>query len=254
MKSNRKPLIAGNWKMHMTVSEGLAFLEALEAELSGNAGADVALFPPFTALYPLKTAARTVRLGAQNMYPEVKGAFTGEVSAPMLEEIIDLVLIGHSERRHIFGEADDLLNRKVKMALEFGLQPVLCVGETLDERESGATMERIGAQISGGLAGIEAPAAQKVIIAYEPVWAIGTGRTASPEQAQDVHAAIRGMLAGRVIEPEGIHILYGGSVKPENSADLLSRPDIDGALVGGASLRVEPFSAIIHNATQPNPA
>jgi len=254
MKSIRKPLIAGNWKMHMTVSEGRDFLEALESKLSGQTGADVALFPPFTALYPLRTVARTVRLGAQNMYAEVKGAFTGEISAPMLKEITDLVLIGHSERRHVFKESDDLLNRKVKRALEFGLQPVLCVGETLDERESGATMERIGAQVTAGLNGIEKAAAQKIIVAYEPVWAIGTGRTATPEQAQEVHAAIRGMLAGRVADPQGILILYGGSVKPENSADLLSRPDIDGALVGGASLRVEPFSAIIHNATQPNPA
>jgi len=254
MNSKGRPLIAGNWKMHMTVAEGRGIIEALETGLPPEGRVDVALFPSFTALYALRKVARRVRLGAQNMHDEVKGAFTGEVSAPMLREIVDLVLIGHSERRHIFGEGDDMLNRKLQRALEYGLQPVLCVGETLAERESGATMERIGAQIAGGLAGIDADAAQQVIVAYEPVWAIGTGRTATPDQAQEAHAAIREMLAGRVADPSGIRILYGGSVKPENSAELLSRPDIDGALVGGASLRVEPFSAIIHSAIQPNPA
>lgn len=248
MNNKRTPMIAGNWKMHMTVSAAREYLHALESFLSAPVAVDVALFPAFTAIYPLRQVAKHVRLGAQNMHVEKEGAFTGEVSAPMLRELVDLVLVGHSERRHIFGEDDDLLNRKTKRALEYGMQPVLCVGETLKERDAGATLERITAQIGGGLAGIDRQAAQKVIVAYEPVWAIGTGRTATPEQAQEVHAAIRSMLDGRVSDPGRILILYGGSVKPENSADLLSQPDIDGALVGGASLRVEPFSAIIQSA------
>jgi triosephosphate isomerase len=172
----------------------------------------------------------------------------------MLKEMVDLVLVGHSERRHVFGENDELLNRKIRRALEFGLQPVLCVGETLQERDNGSTMDRIGTQLMSGLAGIEPRSAQQVIVAYEPVWAIGTGRTATPEQAQEVHAAIRAMLREMLPEAESVRILYGGSVKPENSGDLLSQPDIDGALVGGASLRVEPFSAIIRSAIRLYPA
>ncbi|HDP95975.1 MAG TPA: triose-phosphate isomerase [Candidatus Aminicenantes bacterium] len=254
MSSKRIPMIAGNWKMHMTVAAGREFLNALEASLSVPDAVEVALFPAYTAIYPLRQVAKQVRLGAQNMHAETEGAFTGEVSAPMLRELVDLVLVGHSERRHIFGEDDDLLNRKTKRALEHGLQPVLCVGETLKERDAGATLERINAQIEGGFAGIDKQAAQKIIVAYEPVWAIGTGRTATPQQAQEVHAAIRSILEARVPDPGRIRILYGGSVKPENSADLLSQPDIDGALVGGASLRVEPFSAIIHSAIRLNPA
>ncbi|MBN1196148.1 MAG: triose-phosphate isomerase [Candidatus Aminicenantes bacterium] len=254
MNSQRMPMIAGNWKMHMTAAAGLEYLHTLESSLSAQDAVEVALFPAFTSIYPLCQVAKRVRLGAQNMYTEAEGAFTGEVSAPMLRELVDLVLVGHSERRHIFGEDDDLLNRKTERALEYDLQPVLCVGETLEERDAGATLERITAQLTRGLAGIDKQAAQKIIVAYEPVWAIGTGRTATPEQAQEVHAAIRSMLAGKVSDPARIRILYGGSVKPENSLDLLSQPDIDGALVGGASLRVEPFSAIIQSAIRLNPA
>ncbi len=254
MNNSRIPLIAGNWKMYMTVAAGTEFLQALEALDLQSSQVDVALFPPFTALFPLSQIAGKVRLGAQNLNAEAEGAFTGEISAPMLKEMVDLVLVGHSERRHVFGENDELLNRKIRRALEFGLQPVLCVGETLQERDNGSTMDRIGTQLMSGLAGIEPRSAQQVIVAYEPVWAIGTGRTATPEQAQEVHAAIRAMLREMLPEAESVRILYGGSVKPENSGDLLSQPDIDGALVGGASLRVEPFSAIIRSAIRLYPA
>ncbi len=254
MMPQRKILIAGNWKMYKTVAEGVDFIRTLENRIDPPEYVEVALFPPFVALETMRHEASLVRLGAQNVAAEVEGAFTGEISAHMLSDLVDMVLVGHSERRHIFGEGDELLNRKLHQVLDHQLTPILCVGETLEEREADRTLERIRSQVEAGLAGVDRDASARVIVAYEPVWAIGTGRTASPEQAQEVHAAIREMLSARIANPNAVRILYGGSVKPENSVALLSQPDIDGALIGGASLRVEAFSAIIQNAFQPNPA
>jgi triosephosphate isomerase len=233
--------------MFKTVAESREFVQALAREFDASPGLEVAVFPPFTALAATHGLEAKIKIGSQNRYFEEKGAFTGEVSPLMLRELADCVLIGHSERREIFAESDEVVNKKLKAALKFGLPPVLCIGETLAEREAGKTLEKIRRQLEQDLLGVPAAEMGKVIVAYEPIWAIGTGRNASAGQAQDVHHFIRQTLLDMAPDNK-IKILYGGSVKPENSLELLSQEDISGVLVGGASLKVETFSAIIQNA------
>jgi triosephosphate isomerase len=247
----RKPLVAGNWKMHKTGSEARAFCRTLKQMNLPLKQVDVAVFPSFVAL---ESAAAEldgsgVRLGAQNIHPAGAGAFTGEVSANMLLTVgCQYVIIGHSERRQLFGETDAFIREKVDAALKAGLVPVICVGETRHERESGRTETVVRGQVDAAARGL-VPKAGNVAFAYEPVWAIGTGAVASPEDAQMVHAAIRGWLVGHWGDPaRDVKILYGGSVKPDNARALLSCPDIDGALVGGASLEPESFRGIIEAA------
>ena len=232
---SRKLLVAGNWKMNKTISETVDFLNGLNP----TSEKDVLICPPSTALSAAVKAAigKNISIGAQNMHFEEKGAFTGEISPLMLKDIgVTYVILGHSERRHVFLEDDLLINKKVKSAIAHGLNPILCVGETLDEREAGKTNEVIEQQIKEGLKEVDG---SKVIIAYEPVWAIGTGKTASPEHAEEIHKFIRSLINSEV------RILYGGSVTPDNSKELLSKEDIDGALIGGASLSIEKFSEIL---------
>ncbi|MFO7157125.1 MAG: triose-phosphate isomerase [Pseudomonadota bacterium] len=250
--SQRKKFVAGNWKMHTTLAEGRELARAIRAEVENVEGVRIAVIPPFTSVAAVAEVLRGSRIevGGQDLHWEEKGAFTGEVSAPMLRDAgATVVLVGHSERRQYFGETDESANRKVRAALAAGLSPVLCVGETLDERDAGRTLDVVGRQVRGGLAGLSSAELARVCIAYEPVWAIGTGRTATPEQAQEVHAAVRAILrelGGDVTE--AIPILYGGSVKPDNAPALLALSDVDGALVGGASLEASSFSAIVRAA------
>ncbi len=241
----RRPFIAGNWKMHTTESEAVALAQAVAAHTAG-APADVAVCVPFPHLAPVREALRgtRVRLGAQDVFWEPKGAYTGEVSVPMLEDYCQLVIIGHSERRQYFGETDDWVNRKLRAVLASRLDPIVCVGETLEQRRAGETEAVLERQLRGALTGVELT--HRITIAYEPVWAIGTGETATPGQAQSACAFLRGLLrqlGGDVAE--AIRIQYGGSVNPANAADLLAQPDIDGALVGGASLDAAQFAAIV---------
>jgi triosephosphate isomerase len=247
----RTPLVVANWKMHKTVAESLDFARELAPKLAGLRGVDVAVAPPFTALAPLRDAlaGTPVALAAQNAHAEKSGAFTGEVSVPMLAELgVRYVILGHSERRQLFGETDEVIAKKVAAVHAAGLRPILCVGELLAERESGRTFDVLARQIAGSLAGADRALGAELVVAYEPVWAIGTGRTATPAQAQEAHAFLRVRLADRFgPAASGIRIQYGGSVKPENAAELLGQPDIDGALVGGASLDPESFSAIIRS-------
>jgi len=247
----RKPLVAGNWKMHKTRREAADLARGILRSI-GQAtydAVDVALFPPLTCLVEVITAVAgsEITVGAQNVHPEDSGAFTGEVSPPMLLDAgATRVLAGHSERRQLFGEGDAFVNRKVLAALKHDILPVLCVGETREEREAGRTEAVVERQLRGGLADVPASRASSVTIAYEPVWAIGTGLTASPAQAGEVHARIRALLLdlwGPAGEP--VRILYGGSVKPDNAAALMNTPEIDGALVGGASLVAESFGRIV---------
>ncbi|MBN2344875.1 MAG: triose-phosphate isomerase [Candidatus Aminicenantes bacterium] len=240
-------LIAGNWKMYKTPDESRQFIEALAGTFPETAGLTVAVFPPFTSLAVVRCLDRKIRIGAQNMFPEDAGAYTGEVSPLMLRGLVDFVLVGHSERRQVFHESDDDVNRKLLAALRHGFLPILCVGETLPEREAGQTLSKVEGQLRLGLAGVAGDAWANVTVAYEPIWAIGTGRNATPAQAQEVHRFIGGWLAERAGAGAAIQVLYGGSVKPENSLELLSQEDISGVLVGGASLKVESFSAIIHS-------
>ncbi|RLA78184.1 MAG: triose-phosphate isomerase [Deltaproteobacteria bacterium] len=246
----RKPLIAGNWKMHKTPEEARTFASQLLEELKDEREVEVVVAPPFVSLLPVKEVLGEgpIKLAAQNVHWEKEGAFTGEVSPLMLNEIgCDYVIVGHSERRGYFGETDEMVNRKVKALLDVGLRPILCVGETLKEREEGKTFQVVEAQVRGGLKDLEAGEGKELVVAYEPVWAIGTGRTATPHQAQEVQAFIRGILKELFGEEvaRGIRILYGGSVKPENIAELMAEEDIDGALVGGASLKVDSFVRIV---------
>jgi triosephosphate isomerase len=248
---NRTPLIAGNWKMHLTRAEAVELASAVAAASQGLTDREVMIAPPFTALAAVKEAAAgsPVKVAAQNVGWEKEGAFTGEVSPPMLLDIgVEMVIIGHSERRHVFGEDNAMINRRLRAALQFGLTPVLCVGETLAEREAGNTFTIVEEQLAQGLAEVTAQEMEKVVVAYEPVWAIGTGKTASNAQAQEVHAFIRQLLT-RFYEKmlaDSIRILYGGSVKPDNVDSLMAQPDIDGVLVGGASLKADAFERIIH--------
>lgn len=246
----RKPFIAGNWKMNMDSVSAVDLAAGLVSELEGLDTVDVAVCPPFVYLQSVAKAlsASNVALGAQNVYLEPKGAFTGEVSCDMLKDVCcTYVILGHSERRHVMGETDELINQKVSAAINSGLLPIFCVGELLEEREAGTTSEVVANQVKKGLAGICAERVQAVTVAYEPVWAIGTGLTATPEQAQEVHAMIRGLLTEMYGEEvaQSLRIQYGGSAKPGNTAELMSQPDVDGLLVGGASLKVADFSAMV---------
>jgi triosephosphate isomerase len=251
----RRPLVAANWKMHKGVAEALAFVEVFLPKWAALADAErveVAIAPPFTALADLRRAlgGSGVALAAQNVHDQAQGAFTGEISASMLRDLdCAYAIVGHSERRHLFGESSQFVARKVAALLAAGIRPVVCVGETLEEREAGRTGQVVGQQLRESLAGVGAEAAEELVIAYEPVWAIGTGKTATPAMAQEVHAQLRSKLRHLVAgAAERIRIQYGGSVKPDNAAALMSEPDIDGALVGGASLDPDAFAAIVEAA------
>ena len=249
----RTPIIAGNWKLNKTVSEAVALTTALKALVAQNVGVEVIVAPPFTALAAVSKAIAdsNIRLAAQNVYWEDSGAFTGEISPPMLKDVgCDYVIIGHSERRQYFGETNETVNRKVKATLAHRLKPIICVGEQLAEREAGNTEQVIESHITGGIAGLSEAELLTSVIAYEPVWAIGTGKTATPTQAQEVHNFIRGLLAKAYSDAAAsqVCIQYGGSVKPENAAELMAQPDVDGALVGGASLDAESFAQIVKQA------
>ena len=250
--AGRTPLIAGNWKMHKTIAEAKGFIEALLPLVAAADRVDVGVCPPFPALKPTVDAARgsRVQVFAQNMHQEEHGAFTGEVSPPMLLELgVHGTIVGHSERRELFGETDRALAQKVPAALDAGLTPILCVGETEEERESGDTERKLRHQIQEDLARVPSERLGEVVIAYEPIWAIGTGLVATPEQAQEAIAFIRALVADRSREQaERTRVLYGGSVTAESCQELLALPDIDGALVGGASLDPESFATIV-NAT-----
>jgi triosephosphate isomerase (TIM) len=245
----RTPLIAGNWKMHKTIEQAEEFIAALLPLVSSADGVDVAVCPTFTALEALVHSARGSRVAiyAQNMHQAPEGPFTGEVSAPMLTELdVQGVILGHSERREYFGETDKALAQKVPAALDAGLLPVLCVGETEEERERGDTERKLRHQVQEALARVDTDRLGDVVIAYEPIWAIGTGQVATAEQAQEAIAFVRALVADRSKDAaQRTRILYGGSVKPDNAAELLALPDVDGALVGGASLDAESFAAII---------
>ena len=244
----RRKFVCGNWKMHKTSAEAVQLVRELRDRLKTQA--QVAVAPPFTALAAVKQALQgsPIQLFAQNCHQEKQGAFTGEVSAPMLAELgCDGVILGHSERRQLFGETDEGVNRKLRAALDAKLHPIVCVGETLQEREAGRTWEVVSRQVRGAFAGMGGDAVGRCTVAYEPVWAIGTGKVATTAQAQEVHGQIRGLLrelAGAAVA-DSVRIQYGGSVKPDNAADLLGQQDIDGALVGGASLKAEDFARII---------
>lgn len=251
----RKKIIAGNWKMNKTVSEAQNLAAAIKRDLDSEAKVDVVLCPPFTAISAVSQAVSgtQIAIGAQNMHYEPSGAYTGEISAEMLrEQYCRYVILGHSERRQFFGETDEGVNKKAVAALAAGLKPIICVGETLEEREADKIEEVIRTQINGGLAGLSEADMKNVVIAYEPIWAIGTGKTASPEQAQEVHAFIRSLLAGLTSQAiaDTVRIQYGGSMKPGNAAELLSKPDIDGGLIGGAALDAPSFIGIVKAAIE----
>jgi triosephosphate isomerase len=249
----RRPFIAGNWKMNLDRASAVALAEGVAREANSVDEVDLAVCPPSPYLEAVATAVASskVALGAQNMYHEPGGAFTGEISAAMLCDLgCKYVILGHSERRHILGETDEDVNQKVLAALEAGLVPIVCVGELLVEREAGQTLEVIRRQFDRSLAGLSAEQIARLVIAYEPVWAIGTGKVATPDQAEQVHLELRKILEDRYNREvaESVRIQYGGSVKPENAADLLAQPNIDGALVGGASLKVDQFMGIVAGA------
>jgi triosephosphate isomerase len=245
----RRPLVAGNWKMHRTAGEAVELIRQLREHLVPGR-AEVMVAPPFTALAAAKHALEgtPILLGAQNVHWENQGPYTGEISAAMLREAgCQLVIVGHSERRQLFGETDATVSKKIRAVLKHGMRPVVCIGETLSERDGGRTLEVCTRQLEGSLVGVAVEEMGELSLAYEPVWAIGTGRNATPGQAQEVHAHVRQTLVRRFGRPvgEAIRLLYGGSVKAENAAELLAEPDVDGALVGGASLKAEEFAAIV---------
>jgi triosephosphate isomerase (TIM) len=251
--TSRKKLIAGNWKMNKTSADAVALAHDLVVAVGKQSDIEVVVCPPFTAIESVGKAldGSNVKLGAQNMHFEANGAFTGEVSAPMLRAIFTThVILGHSERRTLFGETDEFINRKVLTALKNQLRPIFCVGETLAEREGGSTLKVVQTQVERGLEGVNKDQAPVLIVAYEPVWAIGTGKVATTEQAQEVHAFIRGLLARLFTEPvaQKVRILYGGSMKPANAPELLAQKDIDGGLVGGASLEARSFVELVNAA------
>ena len=246
----RKKVIAGNWKMNKDLNEPQDLVSKIINGLGNDTKCDVIVCPPFTSLNEVSSLIKTtpVKLGAQNLHTEDSGAFTGEISASMLKSVgCEYVIIGHSERRNIFGEQDEVINKKIKKALEHNLKPIFCVGELLEQREDGTTMEVVKNQILNGLKDITPEQLSDIIVAYEPVWAIGTGKTATPEQAQEVHAGIRELIVENFSEDvaDNLVIQYGGSVKPDNAGELLSKKDIDGALVGGACLKADSFLGII---------
>ena len=248
----RKPIIAGNWKMYKTIAQAIELANGLKREFFdlNPDDMDIVICPVYTVLSEVSEviADSNIRLGAQDLYWQDEGAFTGEISAPMLKDAgASYVIIGHSERRQFFGETNEAVNRKLKAALQHGLTPIVCVGEMLAEREANKTMEVLKDHVTGGLAGLSAEDAGKIVIAYEPVWAIGTGKTATAAQAQEAQKYIRDLL-GTLYNKDianSIRIQYGGSVKPENIEEIMQQPDVDGALVGGASLKVDSFSGII---------
>jgi triosephosphate isomerase len=247
----RRPILAANWKMYKTASEAVDFVEAFLPRVEGAGGVDIVIAPPFTALDRVAglLEGSGVALAAQNVNPEPQGALTGEISPGMLADLgCRYAVVGHSERRALFAETDAFVAHKARALLEGGIWPIVCVGETLEEREASRTFDVVGGQLEGSLADIPAAEASEVVVAYEPIWAIGTGRTATPELAQEVHGFIRERLArhfGAAVA-EAMRIQYGGSVKPDNIDGLMARADIDGALVGGASLDPESFSRIVH--------
>jgi triosephosphate isomerase (TIM) len=246
----RKKLIAGNWKMNKTPAEGAALAAELVSLVGKVPDVDIVVCPPFTAL---EAVGRTldgsiVKLGAQNLHPEAGGAFTGEISAPMLRALFAThVILGHSERRSLFGETDAFINQKVLAALKPQLRPILCVGESLAEREAGTTLKVVQTQLEAGLEGVSKEQAAGLVVAYEPVWAIGTGKVATADQAQEVHGFIRGLLTKLFTEPvaERVRLLYGGSMKPANAPELLGQKDIDGGLIGGAALEARSFVELV---------
>ncbi|MEW6388080.1 MAG: triose-phosphate isomerase [Thermodesulfobacteriota bacterium] len=247
MPSKLTPLVAGNWKMHKTLAEARALAHEIRQGLSGNLKAEVVLAPPYTALAAVaeEIADSPLRLAGQDTFWELEGAYTGAISPRMLRDAgCQYVIVGHSERRQHFGDTNRTVNLKLKAALANNLIPIFCLGETLPQRESGQTLEVVAEQLREGLAGLRDEPGVNLVVAYEPVWAIGTGRTATPEQAQEVHHFIRGLLP-EVLGNAAIRILYGGSVTPDNAAALLGEPDINGALVGGASLKAPSFLKII---------
>lgn len=250
----RKPCVAGNWKLHKTVAEASELITAMRSDLEAVEGVEKVVCPPFTALAPVSNLLTNtdIGLGGQNLYWEEAGAYTGEISPRMMAEFAQYVILGHSERRAYFGDTDATVNRRVKAALAHGLTPIMCVGETLEENEAGKTAEVVSRQVKEGLAGIELEDAEKLMVAYEPIWAIGTGKAATAEGANAVIAnVVRSALEtlfGATLAQE-IRILYGGSVKPHNATEFFAQPDIDGALVGGASLKADAFVAIAKAAT-----
>ena len=249
-----KKIVAANWKMNMMQAESARFVESLLLEIGDMADVEVVIVPPFTAIAKVMEAlgsAQNIKVGAQNMHWERSGAFTGEISAALLRDLfVHYVVLGHSERRRLFGETDEIVNRKVRAAHEASLRPIVCVGETLKQRDRGNVDKILSIQLRGSLAGLGPKELQETVIAYEPVWAIGTGRNATPEQAQEAHAFIRRTLRDMADDTtaERVRIQYGGSVKPENARELMSQPDIDGALVGGASLDPRSFAQIVNAA------
>jgi triosephosphate isomerase len=249
----RTPIIAGNWKMHKTVAEAVELARGVRDAVTDVSGVDVVLCPPFTAIAAVGevVAGSDVGVGAQNMYFETQGAFTGEISPLMLKELCQFVILGHSERRQFFGETDEGVNKKMKVALANGLTPIVCVGENLEQNEAGETNAFVGGQVKAAFDGVPGTDAVKIIVAYEPIWAIGTGRNADPATANGIiKESIRGVLANMygAEAAEQIRIQYGGSVKPNNVVDYMGQPDIDGALVGGASLTVEKFLPLVEAA------
>ena len=249
----RKKIIAGNWKMNKDLHQSQNLVSEIINGLGKDIKTEVIVCPPFTSLSEVSSLLKgtQIKLGAQNMYYEESGAYTGEVSADMLKSVgCEYVILGHSERRVIFNEPDELINKKIKAALAKGLKPIFCIGELLEQRENGETMQVVSRQVEKGLEGVSAEQMKNVIIAYEPVWAIGTGKTATPEQAQEVHSFIRELVDKKfnASVSENLTIQYGGSVKPDNANQLLSQKDIDGALVGGACLKADSFLGIIASA------
>ena len=250
---SRKYLIAGNWKMNTTASESVDLISEINSLVGQQTQVQVCICPPFTSIQKSSSLVEQseVLLGAQNMSAEPSGAFTGEVSAEMLRDLyVNFVILGHSERRQYFGETNESINLKVLAAVQNNLKPIYCIGETLEERESEKTLEVVKAQVQEGLANFPLSEVDNLVLAYEPVWAIGTGKTATDEMAQEVHAYVRGLLVDLFGDAAGssIRILYGGSMKPENAAGLLSQPDVDGGLIGGASLNAKSFCAIVDSA------
>ena len=249
----RKKIIAANWKMNMTVNEAKSYLDTFLLEVENEGRVDIVIIPPFTAIPAVSerlSKVQNVKVGAQNMSAEKSGAFTGEISASMLRELfVRNVVLGHSERRALYGETDAIVNKKAHAAIEASLKPIVCIGETLAQRDAGQVEQVLETQIRGSLAGFTAKELHEIVIAYEPVWAIGTGRTATPDQAQEAQAFVRKMVAAISDQAtaDKIRIQYGGSVKPENASSLMSQPDIDGALVGGASLDPRGFAEIVQN-------
>jgi triosephosphate isomerase len=252
----RKKIVAANWKMNMTLAESGRYIESLLLDLGDISDVDVVILPPFTAIAKVTESlgkAQNIKVGAQNMHWEKNGPFTGEISAALLRDLfVRYVVLGHSERRTLFGETNEIVNRKVRAAHEATLRPIVCIGETLEQRDGGKVEKVLSTQLQGSLAGLEPKELQETILAYEPVWAIGTGRNATPDQAQEAHAFIRHTLNKMSDEAtaDRIRIQYGGSVKPDNARQLMTQPDIDGALVGGASLDPRSFAQIVNAARE----